>query len=126
MTFEKVEVSLGAVNTGAKFNASGLSDSEKELFAETDDLIKLDSNIFGGVAVIKNTKGKFENTISSISYKKNDDREEDTLDVEIRDFVSSNFKILRNVDWVREATYQDGTARYNLFFKIKKDSKWAN
>ena len=74
----KVEVSLGAVNTGAKFNASGLSDSEKELFAETDDLIKLDSNIFGGVAVIKNTKGKFENTISSISYKKNDDSEEDT------------------------------------------------
>lgn len=74
----KVEVSLGAVNTGYNFDASGLSDSEKELFAETDDLIKLDSNIFGGVAVIKNTKGKFENTISSISYKKNDDSEEDT------------------------------------------------
>ena len=74
----KVEVSLGAVNTGAKFNASGLSDSEKELFAETDDLIKLDRNIFGGVAVIKNTKGKFKNKISSISYKKNNDSEEDT------------------------------------------------
>ncbi len=74
----KVEVSLGAVNTGYNFDASGLADSEKELFAETDDLIKLDSNIFGGVAVIKNTKGKFENTISSISYKKNNDSEEDT------------------------------------------------
>ena len=74
----KVEVSLGAVNTGYNFDASGLADSEKELFAETDDLIKLDSNIFGGVGVIKNTKGKFENTISSISYKKNDDSEEDT------------------------------------------------
>jgi len=59
-------------------NQENLADSEKELFAETDDLIKLDSNIFGGVAVIKNTKGKFENTISSISYKKNDDSEEDT------------------------------------------------
>ncbi|MBP9597168.1 MAG: hypothetical protein KBE24_10390, partial [Fusobacteriaceae bacterium] len=33
----KVEVSLGAVNTGYNFDASGLSDSEKELFAETDD-----------------------------------------------------------------------------------------
>ena len=31
--------------------------------------------------------------------------------------------ILRNVDWVRETSYQDGTARYNLFFKIKKENK---
>ncbi len=73
------------------------------------------------------------NTYLTLDYNENtlyykvvfsvDGREDDTFDVEIRDFVSSNFKILRNVDWVREATYQDGTARYNLFFKIKKDSK---
>ena len=76
------------------------------------------------------------NTYLTLDYNENtlyykvvfsvDGREDDTFDVEIRDFVSSNFKILRNVDWVREATYQDGTARYNLFFKIKKDSKWAS
>ena len=52
-----------------------------------------------------------------------DDREECTQDIEVQYFVSSNFSMLRDVDWVREASYQDGTARYNLFFKIKKENK---
>ena len=94
----KVEVSLGAVNTGAKFNASGLSDSEKELFAETDDLIKLDSNIFGGVAVIKNTKGKFENTISSISYKTNDGKAVDTTEDDTTDDTTTRIDTLYSVN----------------------------
>lgn len=109
----KVEVSLGAVNTGYNFDASGLSDSEKELFSETDDLIKLDSNIFGGVAVIKNTKGKFENTISSISYKKNDDSEEDTT-TRIDTLYSVNDKIKLGLGIGNNTTTDSETYKRNF------------
>ena len=105
----KVEVSLGAVNTGAKFNASGLSDSEKELFAETDDLIKLDSNIFGGVAVIKNTKGKFENTISSISYKTNNGKIVD--------------EITNTTDTKEDDTTDDTTTRIDTLYSVNSKVK---
>ena len=52
-----------------------------------------------------------------------DDREEYTQDIEVRDFISNSFSRLRDIDWVRETSYQDGTAGYNLFFKIKKENK---
>lgn len=109
----KVEVSLGAVNTGYNFDASGLSDSEKELFSETDDLIKLDKNIFGGVAVIKNTKGKFENTLSSISYKKNDDSEEDTT-TRIDTLYSVNGKIKLGLGVGNNTTTESDTYKRNF------------
>lgn len=67
----KVEVVLAGLNTGYNFDATGLVDSERQIFAETD-LIKLEKNRFGGLALIKNTKGAFENSFSSISYKTND------------------------------------------------------
>ncbi len=105
----KVEVSLGAVNTGYNFDASGLADSEKELFAETDDLIKLDSNIFGGVAVIKNTKGKFENTISSISYKTNDGKIVD--------------EITNTTDTMEDDTTDDTTTRIDTLYSVNSKVK---
>lgn len=118
----KVEVSLGAVNTGDKFDASGLVDSEKELFAETDDLIKLDTNIFGGVGVIKNTKGKFENTISSISYKTNDGKAVDTTEDDTTDdtttridtlySVNSKVKLGIGVGSSTKTLYDSGTTTY--------------
>ena len=92
-------------------------------------LRELQYKLFTNFYHIYNTYLRLEYNETTLYYKVRfsiDDREEDILDVEIRDFVSSNFNILRNVDWVREASYQDGTARYNLFFKIKKDSKWVS
>ena len=68
----KVEVVLAGLNTGYNFDGKGLSDSEKQVFAESD-LIKLESNRFGGMAIVKNIKGAFENKFSSINYKTNDE-----------------------------------------------------
>lgn len=75
--YGKIELTLSGINTGANYDPSGLSDSEREVFTKTDK-IKLNQNIFGGVLELKNTKGSFENTFSSITYKKNDDSEIDT------------------------------------------------
>ena len=68
----KVEVVLAGLNTGYNFDGKGLSDSEKQVFAESD-LIKLESNRFGGMAIVRNIKGAFENKFSSINYKTNDE-----------------------------------------------------
>ena len=89
-------------------------------------LRELQYKLFNNFYHIYNTYLTLEYNENTLYYKVGfsiDDREEDTLDVEIRDFVSSNFNILRDIDWVRETSYQDGTARYNLFFKIKKENK---
>lgn len=75
--YGKIELTLSGLNTGANYDPSGLGDSEREVFGKTDK-IKLDRNIFGGVLELKNTKDSFENTFSSITYKKNDDSEIDT------------------------------------------------
>ncbi len=75
--YGKIELTLSGLNTGANYDPTSLSDSEREVFVKTDK-IKLAQNIFGGVLELKNTKGSFENTFSSITYKKNDDSEIDT------------------------------------------------
>lgn len=75
--YGKIELTLSGLNTGANYDPTGLSDSEREVFAKTDK-VKLAQDIFGGVLELKNTKGSFENTFSSITYKKNDDSEIDT------------------------------------------------
>lgn len=112
-----VDVTLGAVNTGYKFDASGLSDSEKELFSETDDLIKLDSNIFGGVAIIKNTKGNFENAFSSVTYKKNDNSEKDiTTRIDTLYKVNDKVKLGIGVGENTETDDDDTTILYKRKF----------
>ena len=75
--YGRVELTLSGLNTGANYDPSGLSDAEREVFEKTDK-IKLAQNIFGGVLELKNTKGSFENTFSSITYKKNDGSQLDT------------------------------------------------
>lgn len=72
----KLEFSFGGLNTGYNFDATGLSDSEKQLFGETD-LIKLESNRVGSVIVLKNAKGAFENSLSSIRFETNDKTKQD-------------------------------------------------
>lgn len=74
--FGNVNIVLGAVNTGYNFDASRLADYQKQLFAESDK-IKLDRNIYGGIVLVKNKKGAFENTFSAITYRKNDNSTED-------------------------------------------------
>lgn len=74
--YGKTDIVLAGLNTGEYFDASALSDGEKDIFAESD-LIKLDKNRFGGIASIKNVKGAFENKFSSVTDKTNNDSEQD-------------------------------------------------
>lgn len=94
-----LKIVLGAVNTGSEFDPTSLSDSEREVFAETedDDLIKLNKNIFGGVAVISQEKGKFANVFTSKNYKTNNKEAIDTTEDE---------------------TTEDMTARFDTFYKV--------
>lgn len=73
----KTEIVLAAVNTGYNYDTTGLTDSDKYVFAESD-VIKLDKNILGGIALVKYDYKSFLTDFSSITYKTNNNTTEDS------------------------------------------------
>lgn len=93
-----LKIVLGAVNTGSEFDPTSLSDSERSFHWNRRWWFnKIKQNIFGGVAVISQEKGKFANVFTSKNYKTNNKEAIDTTEDE---------------------TTEDMTARFDTFYKV--------